>query len=215
MQQGGALVSHSEKKLKVEWEKTVKKFLTGIGAGIMGIGALASPVSAQEVPGLSSVETTIDSVQFPALPGSSAEGVTDQAAAAVRNSIPQELIPDAAYALFPWLAQSRVPAPAPTPAPTPVLRNCSPTSTPEVRPGFIILYCGDAHSTLGKITWHSWGIDGASGTARLGEKTCVPSCAEGGFTYRTVNFTLGRVEWHGGEPRFTRAYLEGREYRIG
>lgn len=96
-----------------------------------------------------------------------------------------------------------------------MLRNCAPHVEPEVRPGFIILFCGDAHSTLGDITWNSWGLDGASGRARLGQKTCNPSCATGGFNYRYVNFYLGAVEWHGVEPRFTRAYIEGREYMIG
>lgn len=149
----------------------------------------------------STIEVGENVKKFFAILGGALIGISSLAAPAnaqqppAFSSIESMVLPDIAYVVFPWLAQPGSPAPAP--AVTPVLRNCSPQATPEVHPGYIILYCGDAHSTLGDITWNSWGLDGASGRARLGEKTCVPDCARGGFTYRYVNFHLGgaRVAW--------------------
>lgn len=197
----------------------MKKILAGIGAVFMGAGILAGPAGAQELPAAGSVETVAQvgpgssSLEIPTADGFSVADITDQAAAVVRAAVPADLIPEFAHDIFPWLAQPNSPAPAP--AATPVLRNCGAWSEAEVRPDFILLYCGDGHSSLGDITWHSWSVDGATGRARLGERVCDPSCATGWVAYRYVDFTLGAVEWHGAEPRFTRAYLEGREYRIG
>lgn len=180
---------------------------------------LAGPAGAQELPAISSAQTVAQvdlgssSLEIPSVSGFSMDDITDQATEVVRAVVPTDLIPEVAYDIFPWLAQPSAPAPAP--AATPVLRNCGAWSEAEVRPEFILLYCGDGHSSLGDITWHSWGLEGASGRARLGERVCQPSCATGWVNYRYVDFTLGGVEWHGDEPRFTRAYLEGREYRIG
>lgn len=187
----------------------MRKILAGIGVVLMGAGMLAGPASAQQLPAASSVETV---TQVDA--GSSVADITEQATAAVRSAVPADLIPGFAYDLFPVLAQPSAPAPAP--AATTVLRNCGGDwAAAEVRPEFILLYCGDGHSFLGDITWHNWSLEGASGRARLGERVCGPSCATGWVEYRYVDFTLGGVEWHGDEPRFTRAYLEGRECRIG
>lgn len=212
----------------------MRKLLASVCAGIIGISALASPAAAQDLPEPPMPEAAADQPSaFEAEQGSSLSsgssadgdllvggivvaGVLGAAAAGGAWAVQQGLIPNPLPGIIPGPAPvQQAPRPAaPAPAPTPVLNNCG-FGEKEVRPTYILLYCGDGHSALNHITWNSWSIDGASGRAELRELTCNPSCATGGATYRWVDFTLGGLVWKNGEPQFTRAYVVGgREYRI-
>ncbi|QGU08455.1 hypothetical protein COCCU_12775 [Corynebacterium occultum] len=209
----------------------MRKFLAGACAGIIGISALVTPAAAQDLPEPPMAEAPADLAheegQGSSLSsGSSADsdllvggimvaGVLGAAAAGGAWAVQQGLIPNPLPGIIPGPAPApQAPAPAPVVQPTPVLNNCG-FGEKEVRPTYILLYCGDGHSALNDITWNSWSIDGASGRALLRELTCDPSCATGGATYRWVDFTLGGLVWKNGEPQFTRAYVVGgREYRI-
>ncbi|MGP6175282.1 hypothetical protein [Corynebacterium sp. A21] len=213
----------------------MRKFLASACAGIIGISALVSPAGAQELPEPPMAESVAgESLVLEDEPGSSLSsgssadsdllvdgivvaGVLGAAAAGGAWAVQQGLIPNPLPGIIPGPApvqQAPAPAPVPVVQPTPVLYNCY-MPDGEVYPGAIILFCGDAHSILDQITWHSWNINGASGRALLKAKTCVPDCATGGYTARWVDFTLGGVNWNGSEPEFTRAYIEGKEYMIG
>lgn len=179
----------------------MRKTIVALCAGLLGFSVSVGAAGAQQLP----------------MPGSSVPDARqiqqDLASQILPGGIPGWATQGSAQLPLPF---PQAPAPAPVPpaaAPVPVLKNCS-FGKVEVRPAYILLYCGDAHSALHDISWHSWSVDGAAGRGLLKELTCVPDCATGGYTARWVNFTLGGLVWRDGEPQFTRAYVDGREYRI-
>lgn len=230
---GGGLLfcGYSSRKT---WEKNVRRFIIGMCAGIIGISSLAAvPAQAQEaelLPETGAVQFEEDVAtdgqgssgssenEDLLMVGLSSTAVIGAALAGGAWAVQQGMIPNPLPGILPSPAPAPAPSPVPTPAPapqrTPVLYNCYMTE-PEVRPQAIILFCGDAHSILDEITWHSWSVEGASGRALLKARTCVPDCATGGYTARWVDFTLGGIKWNGNEPEFTLAMAEGTVYRIG
>ena len=61
---------------------------------------------------------------------------------------------------------------------------------PEYKPETIMIYCGDGGAYIAKITWNSWGQDGATGTGEYYKNLCEPDCADGKIVHSPVNVSL-------------------------
>ena len=59
-----------------------------------------------------------------------------------------------------------------------------------MRPGTIILACGDGNAQLTHLTWTSWTPSGAAGYGYFTHNTCTPNCAEGTFVSSPTNVRL-------------------------
>jgi hypothetical protein len=61
---------------------------------------------------------------------------------------------------------------------------------PEYKPETIMIYCGDGGTYISKITWNSWGQDGATGTGEYYRNLCDPDCADGKIVHAPVRIAL-------------------------
>jgi hypothetical protein len=61
---------------------------------------------------------------------------------------------------------------------------------PEYKPKTIMIYCGDGGAYIDKITWTSWGQDGAAGTGEYYRNLCRPDCADGKIVHAPVEVRL-------------------------
>ena len=87
-----------------------------------------------------------------------------------------------------------------------ILYSCQGKKT--VKPKEIVLACGDGNTYVYKITWKSWGPNGARGTGTLSWNTCLPqTCADGIVEEYKVNIRLGRVASGPGVDAFSRMTL--------
>jgi len=73
---------------------------------------------------------------------------------------------------------------------------------PEFKPETIMIYCGDGGAYIAKITWNSWGQDGATGTGKYYRNLCEPDCADGKIVHAPVNLSLSDLT-----PRKGKFYL--------
>lgn len=72
-------------------------------------------------------------------------------------------------------------------------------ASPEVRPSEVA-FSADSGNIVTKITWSSWGPDGAVGTGTWGYNSCQPDCADGSVTDYSAELMLSDVV----NGRFTR-----------
>jgi hypothetical protein len=61
-----------------------------------------------------------------------------------------------------------------------------------IRPKLIFFGCATSANNLSHITWNSWTLTGAAGTAVHNINDCQPNCAEGEFTSFPVKVQLSR-----------------------
>jgi hypothetical protein len=62
----------------------------------------------------------------------------------------------------------------------------------QVRPGSIILACGDGNFRLERMRWTAWGTAIARGTGLAELNDCTPNCAAGRFRAYPARVTLAR-----------------------
>ena len=73
---------------------------------------------------------------------------------------------------------------------------------PEYKPSTIMIFCGDGGAYVDKITWNTWGQDGAQGTGQYFKNLCEPNCAEGTIVHARVAIRLSDLT-----PRKGKFYL--------
>jgi hypothetical protein len=73
---------------------------------------------------------------------------------------------------------------------------------PAYKPETIMIYCGDGGAYIDKVTWNSWGQEGASGTGEYYKNLCKPDCADGKIAHAPVNVRLSELT-----PRKGKYYL--------
>lgn len=61
---------------------------------------------------------------------------------------------------------------------------------PTYKPGTIMIYCGDGGAYISKISWNTWGEDGAIGKGEYYRNLCNPDCADGKIVHAPVNVSL-------------------------
>ena len=64
---------------------------------------------------------------------------------------------------------------------------------PEYKPSTIMIFCGDGGAYVDKITWNTWGQDGAQGTGQYFKNLCQPNCAEGTIVHAPVTVSLSNL----------------------
>jgi hypothetical protein len=64
----------------------------------------------------------------------------------------------------------------------------------RVVPTSIVLACADNGLGVEALTWTQWTATSASGTGKVWEKICTPSCAQGKIGYYPAPITLSGVE---------------------
>ena len=62
---------------------------------------------------------------------------------------------------------------------------------PAYKPETIMIYCGDGGAYISKISWKTWGQDGATGTGEYYKNLCDPDCADGEIVHAPVSVSLG------------------------
>lgn len=70
---------------------------------------------------------------------------------------------------------------------------------PEYKPSTIMIFCGDGGAYVDKITWNTWGQDGAQGTGQYFKNLCEPNCADGTIVHAPVNVSLHNLTLRGGK----------------
>jgi hypothetical protein len=83
-------------------------------------------------------------------------------------------------------------------------RAIGPHPTPLVRPGSIVVACGDGNFYLTGIHWTSWGRTAATGIATAHRNDCKPYCAAGHFHTYVVAITLSKPRACKGRAVFVR-----------
>src|SRR5258707_9275824 len=89
-------------------------------------------------------------------------------------------------------------------AQAPSFGGCWPRA-PQIRPGQILMACGDGGFVLTGLVWTRWDAAQALGTGVGHTNTCTPLCASGNFHRSRVSLRLWRPETcAGGRREFTR-----------
>jgi hypothetical protein len=70
---------------------------------------------------------------------------------------------------------------------------------PVHKPKTIMIYCGDGGAYIAKITWTSWGQDGATGTGEYYKNICEPDCADGKILHARVHVSLSDLTQRNGK----------------
>ena len=99
---------------------------------------------------------------------------------------------------------ARVAAAAHTTPAQPVVINCE--NKAVVRPTTFALACADDGDGIEHMHWANWTSQVASGYGTQWQKTCKPSCAEGGIRYYPIVVALwgsASVKGHPGERQYT------------
>jgi hypothetical protein len=128
------------------------------------------------------------------------------------NYPPNPQFPVAAIAAAPhgdgyWLATTAKQLPPPTPVPSVLARCTEANSAPLVRPGTIVLACGDGNAFLTHLSWSSWTATDAMGTGFFTYNTCTPFCAAGTFVSVAARVQLSYpVETSAGKEFATVSY---------
>jgi hypothetical protein len=90
-----------------------------------------------------------------------------------------------------------------SPAPSVAVYDCA--NQPQVRPRTFDLFCDGSGSFTG-LTWSTWNASTATATGVLYVDNCVPNCAQGKWTHRTVDLIFWRsepVKGHRGERGYS------------
>lgn len=80
-----------------------------------------------------------------------------------------------------------------------------------VKPGFMLIMCGDGGEGLTNITWSSWTAESASGTATHFQRVCEPSCAEGREVTVPVRVRLSAPVSTSSGPEFSTMTVTGQQ----
>jgi hypothetical protein len=86
---------------------------------------------------------------------------------------------------------------APETAPSVAVYDCA--NQPQVRPRTFDLFCDGSGAFTG-LTWSAWNASTATATGALYLDNCVPNCAQGKWTHRTVDLIFWRSEPVKGHP---------------
>jgi hypothetical protein len=70
---------------------------------------------------------------------------------------------------------------------------------PEVRPSTFDLFC-DGSGSFTRLRWNTWNASMATATGVLYLNSCVPDCAHGTWSHRTVDLVFWRSEPVRGHP---------------
>jgi hypothetical protein len=92
---------------------------------------------------------------------------------------------------------------APETAPSVAVYDCA--NQPQVRPRTFDLFCDGSGAFTG-LTWSAWNASTATATGALYLDNCVPNCAQGKWTHRTVDLIFWRsepVKGHRGERGYS------------
>jgi hypothetical protein len=76
---------------------------------------------------------------------------------------------------------------------------------PQVRPGSFELFC-DGSAFYNGLSWSTWNASSATATGTLYVDNCIPNCAAGKASHRTVDLIFWRsepVKGHPGERGYT------------
>lgn len=99
-----------------------------------------------------------------------------------------------------------VPTTLPAPALPTVDADCG-THPAITRPASIWLACADGSFQLRDITWTSYALTSATGSAMMHANTCRPNCAGGTFKDYPADIELGCVTDNDGKRSFTQVTL--------
>lgn len=88
-------------------------------------------------------------------------------------------------------------------APSVAVYNCS--NQPQVRPSTYVLLC-DGSAAFTQLSWSTWNASVAAATGVQWVNNCLPNCAHGTWSHRTVDLIFWRslpVKGHPGERGYT------------
>lgn len=87
----------------------------------------------------------------------------------------------------------------------------------QVKPGELILFCGDANALVNHIHWSSFGGAQASGSGIYSFNTCTPNCASGKFKNYSVKLTAAQArpcwDMHDDYRKLSLAFAPGAPYK--
>ncbi|CAM5651189.1 Serine/threonine-protein kinase PknD [Streptomyces alboniger] len=171
-----------------------RRALSVAAVAAVAAGALTATAVHTLVPGRESAPRTTEArprvsptaVRAPSAPGE--EPATGAARAPAREPAEAPVTP-----------RTR-PSPAPEPSRRlPTRAEARPSTRPAAiadcggrtldRPAELLLACGDGGAGLTALTWSGWGTPTARATGQGWERTCTPSCAEGGAARYPVTVT--------------------------